>query len=201
MTKIFEASHLDKYTLSKLVQAATNADVARHLNVGWFFDMVSNVHDHPSVDQETKSDSKKLIARIQGWNILEDALSNTQADFHSAAAMLKDIGTHELTFGIWLESMIAHVDISTRLAENHTPPLPLPHPPLLLRPPGSISHDEFIAFLRAYIGVACVIAVYAWSDSLPNVRCRERTLATLRLWQGINGYREVRQILLLKPPI
>ena len=47
-------------------------------------------------------------------------------------------------------------------------------------------------FLRAFIGVSCVLAVYAWADSLPDEFCRERSLAILRLWQGVDGYREVR---------
>ena len=54
-----------------------------------------------------------------------------------------------------------------------------------------VSHDEFISFLRAFIGIGSVLAVYAWSDSLPNDRCRERVLGVVRLWQGVRGYREV----------
>jgi hypothetical protein len=192
LSKTFESSHLDKYTLSKLFQAATNVDVARYLNATWFFDMISNVQNQYNIDRETKSDASKLVTRIQGWQVLEEALSNTQADFNLAAAMLKDIGTHELTLGIWLESMVAHPDIFAKLAENSVLPLPLPHPPLLLKPSSaSVSHDDFITFLRAYIGVACVVAVYAWSDSLPDVQCRERALSILRLWQRVGGYREV----------
>lgn len=123
--------------------------------------------------------------------MLEDAFSNTQNDFGAAADMLRDVGTEEQSFGIWLESMVAHSDVVSSLAEN--PVLSVPLPRLLShRPPSSSpSQDDFVAFVRAYTGVACVLAVYAWSDSLPDERCRARTLGILRLWQGTDGYREV----------
>jgi hypothetical protein len=160
--------------------------------------MLDTIKTAPAADCETKAAARKLAARIQQWQILEDALSNTQADFHAAADFMKDIGTSEQSFGIWLECMTTHQDLVTKLAEN--PVLPIAHsrPPALLGNGSSaVSHDEFIAFVRAYIGVASVLAVYAWADSLPNDRCRERTLGVLRLWQGVDGYREVRCAFLL----
>ena len=64
-----------------------------------------------------------------------------------------------------------------------------------LDPPSTaISHGDFLGFVKAYIGVASVLAVYAWSDSLPNDHCRERTLGVLRSWQDIPGYREVHSL-------
>ena len=104
---------------------------------------------------------------------------------------MQDIGTEEQSFGIWLESMITNEDVVTSLAENPVLPVVLPH--LLshrhiTNPP---SQDEFVAFVRAFVGVSCVLAVYAWSDSLPDEHCRARALSILRLWQSVDGYREV----------
>jgi hypothetical protein len=146
----------------------------------------------PAADQETKSAARKLATRLPQWQILEDALSDTQADFYAAAGLMKDISSSEQSFGIWLESMIMHPDLLTKLGEN--PVLPIAHsrPPVLMGSSlSTVSHDEFVVFVRAYIGVASVLAVYAWADSLPNDRCRERTLSVLRLWQSVDGYREV----------
>lgn len=193
LEQIFEAADLDDLTLLRLLDASTNASIARHLSAPWFLNMLNTIKTAPAADRETKAAARKLGVRIQQWQILEDALSNTQADFHAAAGFMKDIGTSEQTFGIWLECMTTHQDLVTKLAEN--PVLPIAHsrPPALLGNGSSVvSHDEFIAFVRAYIGVASVLAVYAWADSLPNDRCRERTLGVLRLWQGVDGYREVR---------
>jgi len=152
--------------------------------------MVQDVRNIYVGDPDTSSDATKLLDRIQGWHALSDALSNSDGDFAAAAALLKDIGTHELAFGIWLESMIAHPDIFEQI--NHETAAPLPHPPSLLQdPPAPTNHQDFLAFVKAYVSVALCIAVYAWSDSLPNARCRERVLGILRLWQTIDGYREV----------
>ena len=178
--------------MSKLAQAATNVDVAHHLDSGKFLDMVQDVRNIHVGDPDTSSDATKLLDRIQGWHALSDALVNPDGDFAAAATLLKDIGTHELAFGIWLESMIAHPDVFEQI--NHEIAVPLSHPPSLLQdPPAPTNHQDFLAFVKAYVSVALCIAVYAWSDSLPNARCRERVLGILRLWQAVDGYREVRE--------
>lgn len=138
-----------------------------------------------------KSAAQRLTRILHGWDALSDALSNTQADFGAASAFLLTVGRDEPTLGAALHALIAHTDLVTRLAENAVVPRSLDHPPLLLDGAGAVSHDEFIAFLRAWIGVACVLAVYAWADSVPNGEARERALGILRVWQEAKGYREV----------
>lgn len=153
------------------------------------------IRDGHGSDAETRKAAKKLCDRIQGWEVLEDALSNTPTNFGLAAAMIKDIALDENSLGIWLQSMITHEDLVDRLADIRVPTTPFSHPPVRWDSSNLSSHEQFIAFLRAFIGVAAVVVVYAWSDSLPVERCRERTLAVLRLWQSIDGYREVTIIL------
>jgi hypothetical protein len=87
--------------------------------------------------------------------------------------------------------MITNASLVDRLSENRVPPLPSTSLPPLWSGATSVSHDDFIAFCRAFIGVAATIAVYAWSDSVPVEICRERTLAILRFWQNVDGYRDV----------
>jgi hypothetical protein len=199
LEEVFEAANLDERTLQRLLDASTNNSIARHLSVPWFFSVLDTIQTAPAANRPTKSIASRLTTRLRQWQLLEDALSNTQADFHAAASLMKDISTSEQSFGIWLECMITHSDLVTKLAENPVLPIAHSHPPILLGPSlSAVSHDEFVAFVRAYIGVASVLAVYAWADSLPNDRCRERTLGVLRLWQGVNGYREVRHIAIVQ---
>lgn len=140
----------------------------------------------------TRTVAQQLLSRLDGVAKLEDAISNTQGDFVGAISALKDVSRQEMPFGILLESLVTHPNLVDKLAENPTMSAPLMALPALLSNPNiSVSHDDYIAFLRAFIGVACVLAVYAWADSLPDVRCRERALGILRLWQGVDGYREV----------
>ncbi|KAH9833677.1 uncharacterized protein C8Q71DRAFT_712127 [Rhodofomes roseus] len=200
---IFDSNNMDESILIRLRDAATNADIARHLNSDYFLQTLHTITKDANADPETQSAATKLIARIQGWAVLEDTLSNTQGDFVTAATLLKENGTEEAALGVWLESMITHEDIAATLREIPLMPIPLPHPPYLFGSlKSSISHDEFVAFLRAVIGVAAVLAVYAFADAWPHTLCRERALAIIRLWQGVNGYREiVNHLLVLKQMI
>lgn len=172
--------------------------IASHFNEPPFLEMLHDIQTFPTFDKPMKLIAKRLEARISGWQLFEDALSNTQGNLIDSAAMLKDVGTDEHSAGIWLQSMITHESLAIKLAEN--PVLPTPsYPPLLMQGgPISVSHDTFISFVRAYIGVASVLAVYAWADSLGNDACREHTLAILHVWQGVEGYREVSRKHILK---
>ncbi|EPQ59195.1 hypothetical protein GLOTRDRAFT_33360, partial [Gloeophyllum trabeum ATCC 11539] len=197
---IMEPSHMDSSVLQRLLTACTNPIIAGHLQADWFLSLLSVTISNPAVESSTKANANKLKVRILGWPILEDALSNTQADFSLATQLLREIGCEEQSFGVWLACEVMHEDLRTKLAENSVMPFPLLHPPALFRSElaaAGVSHDEFIAFLRAYLGVACVLAVFAWSDSLGSKVCRERTLAVIRLWQEVDGYREIVNHLLL----
>ncbi|KAI9000679.1 hypothetical protein BD414DRAFT_511352 [Trametes punicea] len=200
LLKVFDVSTLeDETTLMRLLYAAANADVAKRLDTPGFLELLSSLASDYITDRDIRNIAKRLLARLRGWYLLEDAFSNTQGDFVTSASMLKDVGAEEQSFGIWLESMISHNDVVSSLAEN--PVLPVTLPRLLSHRAAQVapSQDEFIAFVRAFVGVACVLAVYAWSDSLPDERCRARTLGILRLWQSVEGYREVvNQQLLLR---
>lgn len=192
VSSIFDSETLDEPTVLRLLDAATNVDIARHLNNGYFLGLLREVQENSRIDKPTQLAAKRLSTRIQQWQRFEDALSNTRGDFDDASNFLKDIGTEEQSMGIWLESMIIHDDVVAKLAENAVLPVPHSQPPFLLRDTlNAISHDDFVIFVRAYIGVASVLAVWAWADSLGNDVCRERTLAILHLWQGVDGYCEV----------
>lgn len=183
-----------------LLDAATNVDIARYLNVDSFMDILHQLQNSGAsfTNKATQLAARRLQARIQAWNIFEDSLSNTRGDFKEASLMLKNIGTEEQSIGIWLESMTLHDDLLTKLSENPVRLSPQLYPPCLLRTsPPAVSHDDFVSFVRGYIGVACVLAVLAWADSLGEVDCRERTLAVIHLWQGVDGYCEVKHIFLM----
>ncbi|KAA1473391.1 hypothetical protein DENSPDRAFT_902536 [Dentipellis sp. KUC8613] len=200
--KIFDPSVLDEDTLAHLLIAAANPDVARHILASPFAGDLQALQTSALTSPAIKTAAQRLTAVICGWDVLADALWNTQADFRAAGAFLRTAGTEEPTFGTALHALVTHADIVAGLAENLVVPRSMEHPPLLLDGDCVASHDEFIAFLRAWIGVACVLAVYAWADSLPNGECRERALGVLRVWQETKGYREIlNQLLLLRQMI
>ncbi|KAF8827157.1 hypothetical protein HHX47_DHR5000612 [Lentinula edodes] len=209
ISTVVDAQSLDEDTLLHLLDASANADIARYLHTDYFLDVLADFQNsaiNVTQTRTSKQAAERLAKRIQAWEVFEDALSNTQADFAAATAFLRDIGTGEQSLGIWLASMTGHIDLVTKLAENPIVPNSSGvYPKLFVRNGmigsmsvgAAISHDEFIAFVRAFIGVSGVLAVWAWSDSLGNDVCRERTLGVLRLWQSTDGYREIVNYLLL----
>ncbi|THH02170.1 hypothetical protein EW026_g658 [Hermanssonia centrifuga] len=105
LSKVFDASNMDEATLLDLLDATSNADIARHLSAKWFIDTVKSIENDTSSDRETRTVARQLLARLEGMSVFEDALTNTQGDFSRAAATLKEIGEREQSFGIWLEAM------------------------------------------------------------------------------------------------
>jgi hypothetical protein len=186
---------MDYSTVVRLLDAVSNVDVARAFHSNWFFETLRTLRSLSGADKEMQRALSRLSDRIRGCQILEEALSDSHADFKAAADMMRELGTEEKSIGIWLGTMVSHQDVISKLAEH--PVLPNPQcPPSLFGACAAVSHDDFIAFVRAYVGVGGVLAVYAWSDSVPNVRCRERALGIIRLWQCVDGYREVTHLLL-----
>lgn len=104
---------------------------------------------------------------------------------------MHEVGKEEQPLGNWLASMMIHPDIVAKLQEHPVSQDPVPLPVMFRDTDVQVSHDEFIAFVRAYLGVASLLAVLAWADSIGNDDCRERTLGIVSLWQGDEGYREV----------
>ncbi|KAJ7498487.1 hypothetical protein FB451DRAFT_1202051 [Mycena latifolia] len=196
---VFDAQTMDESTLLRLLDAVSNADIARYLNSRWFFDELDKLDASPTADKHVRAATRRLGTRIRHWEAFEDALTNPAGDFHESARMLKDVGQEEQSIGIWLETMLNHPNLVAKLAERPVPAdrNTLPAPLLCLVPSAEITHDELITFTRAYIGVASVLAVWAWTDSLGNDDCRAQTLAILRLWQNVDGYREIVNHLLL----
>ncbi|KAG0702413.1 hypothetical protein DFH29DRAFT_501412 [Suillus ampliporus] len=198
---IFDASTLDEDALFTLLDASTNPDISRLLKAPWFLNVLRAVLALPTVTPAMKRACRRLSDRVGSWTVFEQALSGVpDADYTRAALFLKDIGKEEKSFGIWLSCITTHEDLLEKIRD--APAYEGVYPLDLMsgsNPSEEITHSEFMAFVRAYVGVASVLAVYAWSDSLPNLHCRERTLGVLRLWQEIPGYRAIICPLLLLP--
>ena len=109
----------------------------------------------------------------------------------------------EYSLGCWLECMGSHENLVAKLGGGESTLLSTPPPPAAVLPPllfqsqTPISHQQFLIFVRAVIGIASVLAVWAWADCIDNElhqdrACRGRASSVLALWQGVDGYREVK---------
>ncbi|KAF8214050.1 hypothetical protein K438DRAFT_1706324 [Mycena galopus ATCC 62051] len=196
---VFDARTMEESTLQRLLDAVTNADIARYFSGSWFLDELDKLQANPTTEKYVKDVARRLGVRIRRWETFEGALSNPGGNFSEAAQMLDDVGQDEQSIGIWLETMLNHPNLVAKLAENPVSTEPRTHLPHLFRRvlPADVTHDDLIAFIRAFIGVASVLAVWAWTDSLGNDECRAQTLAIVRLWQNVDGYREIVNHLLL----
>jgi hypothetical protein len=202
LSEIFDESNMDDRTLHFLHEAAANADIARALNRPPILPFLLTLANDLSASTATRKTASALLLRIHGWEILEDAFFNTQADFARAASFLKDAASSAVSLGIILDSLINHPDLVSKLSESSTV-WAITHgvsPPRLWADAVSqavpISHDEFLIFLRAFIGIGCTVVTWFWADILPNRACRDRSLSIIRLWQDVPGYREVRFVFL-----
>lgn len=92
---------------------------------------------------------------------------------------MKDIDLEEKLLGMWLSCMTIHEELlsavwnAQSLEDNLTGHFGI-----------CINRRfvaNFLAFVKAYIGVACMLAVYASSNSLLNDHLRERTFGVLKL--------------------
>lgn len=190
LERVFDSSSLDEDTLLALLDASANPDIARFLDSDWFRSVLEAIQAPSGAEREVKKSTRRLAVRLQEWRAFEDALSNPEGDLTGAAQFMRDVSAEEKSLGIWLSCMTTHDDL---LSAIHSGPIlegSLHEAPWDMAS-ADVSHAEFLGFVKAYIGIASVMAVYAWSDSLPNDSCREQTLGLLRLWQDVPGYREV----------
>lgn len=197
LVSIFDQQVLDEATVLCLLDAAANFEIAQNFSGNEaFLSIVKGIQNSSRTEKPLLDAVKKLIARLRGWQLFEEALTNANGEFMESASFLKDICAEEYSLGCWLECMGSHESLVAKLNESSILPTPPVLPPLLFQSQTSISHRQFLIFVRAVIGIASVLAVWAWADCIDNElhqdrACRERASSVLALWQGVDGYREV----------
>ena len=81
---------------------------------------------------------------------------------------MKGIGS-EKSVGMWVSCMTIN---KVALTIQNVPPLACNLTGALWDAVSTdILHADVLGFAKAYIGLACALAVYSWSDSLPNDHC------------------------------
>ena len=160
---------MDEDTLEHLLVAAANPDIAKTLTAADLPKELEALGRSPGLDPYVKRTAQRLIDRLRGWGELLAAIWEPNASFAPARAVLRDLGGDEPSFGVALHAFVTHPDLVARISEA-----------------------EELVELRAWVGVACVLAAYAWADSVPNELCRSRAFGIMRVWQGSPHYREVR---------
>ncbi|KAF8914268.1 hypothetical protein CPB84DRAFT_1811634 [Gymnopilus junonius] len=189
----FNEHTLDEGTVLYLHAAAADVEIARCFREDEsFLSSLDDLQGSPKIESRLRKKLKQLLARIRGWQSFEDVLTNTNDDFVGSASFLKDIVTEENAVGCWLKCMLTHDNLTSRLVDVPTPSDTLALPPLLFHDSYvEVSHKTFLVFVKALLAVSGVLTTLAWAGSVGDDQCRERALALLVLWQGIDGYREI----------
>jgi hypothetical protein len=171
---------MDEDTLDHLLVAAANPDIAKGFTAANLPKELEAVASRPGVDPYVKRAAQRVIDRLRGWDVLSAAIQAPHLSFVPAREVLRDLGGDEPSFGVALHAFITHPDLAVTIAEA-----------------------EGLVELRAWVGVACVLAAYAWADSVPNELCRSRAFGIMRVWQNIPHYREVltRHSIFLSDPV
>jgi len=190
MAELLEINLLDHQILERLRDAAANPIIARALRTGPALETLQSLRDANSSSRPLKDAAASLVQRVLGWERFEKTVSAPSSDLVSVARWIKDIAAEESTLGSFLLTMIGDESLVSQLERHPVLEQSVP-PPSLWESTGLASSTELIAFVRAFVGVSCVVAVFCWADSVANKSYTERILAILRLWQEVDGYREV----------
>lgn len=159
---------MDEDTLDHLLVAAANPDIAKAFTAANLPKQLQAVASRPGVDPYVKQAAQRVVERLRSWDALSAAIQGADLPFMTTREVLRDLGSDESSFGVALHALVTHPDLAATIAEK-----------------------ESLVELRAWVGVACVLAAYAWADSVPNELCRSRAFGVLSVWQSVPRYREV----------
>lgn len=159
---------MDEDTLDHLLAAAANPDIAKAFTAANLPKELQAVASRPGVDPYVKRAAMRVVDRLRSWDVLSAVLQGADLPFVTMREVLRDLGSDESSFGVALHALVTHPDLAATIAEK-----------------------EFLVELRAWVGVACVLAAYAWADSVPNELCRSRAFGVMGVWQSVPRYREV----------
>ncbi|KAF8492904.1 hypothetical protein JB92DRAFT_3236124 [Gautieria morchelliformis] len=200
LSDVFEMHLLDKHILERLHDAAANPTIAHALGSTPVLATLQSFQNAHAPSRPAKLAAAALQQRVLGWGRFEKALSSPQPDLVTVAQWIKELASEDMTFGVFLVSMLENDASLLKVSQ-----LPIQEPPVrptaLWSSTSLASFYEFVAFLRAFLGIAHMMAVMCWANHVADTSSTERILAMLRLWQEVEGYREIVNHLLLLPQV
>lgn len=181
---------LDKHILERLHDAAANPRIARALGSTSVLATLQSFRNAHATSRLAKQAAIALQQRVMGWERFEKVLLGPTPDLVSVASWLKELASEDMSFGVFLLSILESETLPLRVSQlpKQDPPL---SPTALWNSTSLVSFPEFSAFLRAYVGLAYVVVVACWAENVADTSSIERIFAMLRLWQEVEGYREV----------
>jgi hypothetical protein len=181
---------LDKHILERLHDAAAHPTIARALGSPSVLATLQSFRNAHAPSRLAKQAAAALQQRVLGWERFEKALLGPVPDLVNVVSWLKELASEDMSFGVFLLSLLESESLLLRVSQ-----LPIQEPPVsptaLWSSTSLASFPEFAAFLRAFVGLAYVVVVTCWAEYVADTSSTGRIFAMLRLWQEVDGYREV----------
>jgi hypothetical protein len=129
------------------------------------------VHMHDEEQKRARERMALFRARDRLSMLLGRALCCDPApdsSFILTREVLRDLGSDESSFGIALHAFVTHPDLAATITEA-----------------------EGLVKLRAWVGIAYLLAAYAWSDGVPIELRRLPAFGIMHVWHNIPHFCEV----------
>lgn len=142
-------------------------------------------------DQEqsqNRSLMTSLIDRVEGWSVFIRSITTEEADFSGSVAWIHDVLGDEDSFAIFIQGVVSYEPIVNAMDKTRTNTVILP---LFSHCPQNVTLDQRLAFVRAIIGLGCLLPIFCWANSEGKQYTLQRVIHAFILWQETPGYREV----------
>jgi len=148
------------------------------------------IREHPR-GRKLRKAAQALVDRITGWNELTDAMVDPSVPWGPSLKWIREITADETSFALFLIALRLQEPFSRIIKSEVRPETQVltfwPH-----QEGREASLEERRAFLKALVGIGMVLPVFCWTNSEGMHDVLKKTLALFRLWQLVDGYREVR---------
>ena len=152
------------------------------------------IHDHPR-GRKLRGAAQALAERIAGWHELTEAMSDPFVPWGPSLKWIREITADETSFALFLIALRLQEPFS-RLIRSEV----RPETQVLAFWPNQEGREATLeerrAFLKALAGIGMVLPVFCWTNSEGMHDVLKKTLALFRVWQLVDGYREVRTFLM-----
>jgi len=172
--------------VERLYDAAAHPLVAEALNSQAVLTCIQNFKDGHGTNHAVRAAVTGLQDRIKGWDKFNKLISGQSTDATGLPQWLRDITSDDMTCGVFVY-WIVQEDVLSQIQESSA-----------RSPSGHIwlsnslpSCADFFGLLRAVVGVSLTLVVFCWAEDVSKGSCSEQIVSLIRLWQEVEGYREV----------
>jgi hypothetical protein len=177
--------------LESIKQYCANPAIAQQLRDQGALPLLDRlIHEHPR-GRKLREVAQALADRITGWQELVEAMDDPAVPWGPSLKWIREITTDETSFALFLIALRLQEPFSRILKSGVRPETQLlafwPH-----KEGREASLEERRAFLKALVGIGMILPVFCWTNSEGMHDVLKKTLALFRVWQLVDGYREVR---------